>query len=125
MNFCVLFASRAFSLSSIHRREDIDRLLADTHAQEVFIAETGLQEIHCNISLELMPAPEEAEGTEPAAAPAALCMLLPSQLTTDAMAKEHTIDLKHCTEPWSTGSVHSPRGRTGQLARLCGRKATG
>ncbi len=112
MSFCVLFTSHVFSLSGIHRREDIDRLLVGTHAHEVFIAETGLQEIRRSVSLELMPASEDtaAGGEEPETAPAALSMLLPPMLTTDAMAKEYTIDLQHCNEPWSTGSVRYAEG---------------
>lgn len=106
MNFCVLFTQRPLSLSGIHTRADIDRLFCGE--SDIFIAETGLQEIHRSTSLELMPAPEEAASQEedPDTAPAALSMLLPPLLTTDAMAKEYTIDLEHCTEPWSTGSVH-------------------
>ena len=111
MSFCVLFTPRVFSLSGIHRREDIDRLLAGVHAREVLPAETGLQEISRGVSLELIPAaPESADEEASDASCAALCMLLPPQLTTDAMAKEHVIDLEHCTEPWGTGSVHYSEG---------------
>lgn len=109
MNFCVLFTPHPLNLSGIHTRADIDRLFS--HERDLFVAETGLQEIRRSASLELMPTPEEvSEGTEPEATPAALSMLLPLLLTTDAMAKEHAIDLKHCSEPWNTGSVHYAEG---------------
>ena len=110
VNFCVLFTLRPLSLSGIHNREDIDRLFSGQH--DIFIAETGLQEVRRSASYELMPAPEETsdEGAEHEATPAALSMLLPPLLTTDAMAKEYTIDLKHCSEAWSTGSVHYAEG---------------
>ena len=110
VNFCVLFTLRPLSLSGIHNREDIDRLFSGQH--DIFIAETGLQEVRCSASYELMPAPEETsdEGAEHETTPAALSMLLPPLLTTDAMAKEYTFDLKHCSEAWSTGSVHYAEG---------------
>ena len=110
VNFCVLFTSRPLSLSGVHTRADIDRLFSGR--RDVFIAETGLQEMSRSLTLPLMPLPEDiaTEGDEPEAAPAALSMLLPPLLTTDAMAKEHAIDLQPCTEPWSTGSVHYAPG---------------
>lgn len=110
MNFCVLFTRHPLSLSGVHTRADIDRLFCGK--SDIFIAETGLQEIHRSTSLELMPAPEEADGQgkDSDTAPAALSMLLPPLLSTDAMAKEYTIDLEHCTEQWSTGSVHYTEG---------------
>ena len=108
MNFCVLFTPHVLSLGGVHTRADIDRLFGDEPG--IFIAETGLQEISRRTSLELLPVPEAAGETGNETVPAALSMLLPPLVTTDAMAKEHIIDLQHCTEPWSTGSVRYSEG---------------
>lgn len=105
MNFCVLFTSSTLSLSGIHCRADIDRQFAGI--KDLLIAETGLQEISTGISLELTFISSSKNATdEPEANPTALSMLLPPELVTDAMAKELTIDLTHCNEPWNTGNVH-------------------
>lgn len=105
MNFCVLFTSSTLSLSGIHCRADIDRQFAGIG--DLMIAETGLQEISTGISLELTFISSSKNATdEPEANPTALSMLLPPELVTDAMAKELTIDLTHCNEPWNTGNVH-------------------
>lgn len=109
MNFCVLFTSSTLSLSGIHCRADIDRQFAGV--KDLLIAETGLQEISTGISLELtLTSGSKTATEEPEATPAALSMLLPPELATDAMAKELTIDLQHCSEPWSTGSVRYTEG---------------
>ena len=109
MNFCVLFTSCTLSLSGIHCRADIDRQFAGI--PDLLIAETGLQEISGGISLELTLTSGGSTATqEHEATPTALSMLLPPELTTDAMAKEYTVDLQHCNEPWSTGSVHYAEG---------------
>lgn len=105
MNFCALFTSCTLSLSGIHCRADIDRQFAGI--PDLLIAETGLQEIAHSASFELTPTPDcKAGAEEPEALPTALCMLLPPELTTDAMAKELTLDLQPCNEAWSAGSVH-------------------
>lgn len=109
MDFCVLFTSCTLSLSGIHCREDIDRQFAGI--PDLLIAETGLQEISHGASFELtLTSGHETATDEPEATPTALSMLLPPELTTDAMAKELTIDLQHCSEAWSTGSVHYTEG---------------
>ena len=109
MDFCVLFTSCTLSLSGIHRRTDIDRQFAGI--KDLLIAETGLQEISHGASFELtLTSGHETATDEPEATPTALSMLLPPELTTDAMAKELTIDLQHCSEAWSTGSVHYTEG---------------
>ena len=109
MNFCVLFTSSTLSLSGIHCRADIDRQFAGIG--DLMIAETGLQEISGAASLPLtLTSGCNAATDEPEATPMALSMLLPPELTTDAMAKELTIDLQHCSEPWSTGSVRYTEG---------------
>lgn len=109
MNFCVLFTSCTLSLSGIHCRADIDRQFAGI--PDLLIAETGLQEISGGISLELTLTSGGSTATqEHEITPTALSMLLPPELTTDAMAKEYTVDLQHCNEPWSTGSVHYAEG---------------
>lgn len=106
MNFCALFAPHPLNLSSVYTRADIERLF--TGSSSLFIAETGLQEISRDTSLQLLPVTEEAPagGTESHAAHTTLATLLSPLLTTDAMAKEHSIDLQHCAEPWSIGCVH-------------------
>lgn len=109
VNFCVLFTSRTLSLSGIHCRADIDRQFAGI--QDMLIAETGLREISGGTSLELnLTSGYDAVTKELEANPTALSMLLPPELTTDAMAKELTIDLQHCSEEWSTGTVHYAAG---------------
>ena len=109
MNFCVLFTSCTLSLSGIHCRADIDRQFASI--KDLLIAETGLQDISTGISLELtLTSGNKTTTEEPEATPTFLSMLLPPELTTDAMAKELTIDLTHCSEPWSTGRVHYTEG---------------
>lgn len=109
LNICVLFTPRALSLSGIHGRTDIDRLFGNDPT--ILIAETGVQEISRAVSLELMAVPEDAGGPDDAAdTPSALTMLLPPEVATDAMAKEHAIDLRNCSETWSAGSVHYAEG---------------
>lgn len=109
MDFCVLFTSCTLSLSGIHRRSDIDRQFAGI--KDLLIAETGLQEISHGASFELALTSGCTTATdEPEATPTALSMLLPPELTTDAMAKELTIDMQHCSEPWDTGNVHYAEG---------------
>ena len=109
VNFCVLFTSCALSLSGIHCRTDIDRQFAGI--QDLLIAETGVREISGGTSLELnLTSGCDAVAKELEANPTDLSMLLPPELTTDAMAKELTIDLQHCSEEWNTGSVHYAAG---------------
>lgn len=109
VNFCVLFTSRTLSLSGIHCRADIDRQFAGI--QDMLIAETGLREISGGTSLELnLTSGYDVVTKELEANPTALSMLLPPELTTDAMAKELTIDLQHCSEEWNTGTVHYAAG---------------
>ena len=117
MNFRVLFTPRVPNLSGIHTREDLDRLFAGE--RDLFIAETGLREVSRSISLELIPTREETAGENGhETGPATLDTLLLAELTTDAMAKEHVIDLRHCSEPWSTGRVHYPEGEPGNWLSL-------
>lgn len=112
INFCVLFTPHVLTLSGIYSREDIDRLIASGQdARNILVAETGPQEISRSRSLELIPVCDEAtEETGSEAALSALSMLLPPELVTDAMAKELTIDLTYCNDPWSTGSVRYTEG---------------
>ena len=51
LNFCVLLAPRALSLSGIVCREDIDRLFRDI--SEMRIVETGVWEVERNVALSL------------------------------------------------------------------------
>lgn len=105
INFCVLFTPQVLTLSSIHRREDIDRMIAGR--RDILVAETGPREISRSLSLELFAMLDENAGEAGSeAALSALSMLLPPELVTDAMAKELPIDLTHCNEPWNTGNVH-------------------
>lgn len=105
MSFCVLFAARPLSLSGVLQRSDIDRLYA--RRPGMLIAETALQKIERKATFELKPVSTgTATGGEEETALAALSMLLPPEVVTDAMAKELPIDLASCSEPWSTGSVH-------------------
>lgn len=106
-NFCVLFTPQVLTLSGIHRREDIDRLLAcGQKARNILVAETGPQEITRSTSLELYPMPDDSsEESDTESACTALSMLLPPELVTDAMAKELTIDLAHCDEEWHPGNI--------------------
>ena len=104
VNFCVLFTPHTLNLSGIYTRADIDRLFSGKH--DIFIAETGLQEIYRSISLELMfVSVETTKETEHEAVPVTLSLLLPPGLVTDAMAKELFVDLQHCSESWSIGNV--------------------
>ena len=41
---------------------------------------------------------------------ATLNALLPTEVITDAMAKELPVELKGCSEQWNTGSVHYAEG---------------
>lgn len=113
LNFCVLFSPHVLCLSGIHTRADIDRLFSGEH--NLFMAETGLQEIRRSSFLELVPIQEEVtevkdSKNEKVSIP--LSMLLPHLLTTDAMAKEYTIDLKRSLELWNTGSVRYPESES-------------
>lgn len=122
MDFCVLFTSCTLSLSGIHRRTDIDRQFAGI--KDLLIAETGLQEISHGASFELtLTSGHEVATDESEATPTALSMLLPPELMTDAMAKELTIDLQHCSEAWSTGSVHYTEGEPDNCPAKGRRKA--
>lgn len=105
MNFCVLFTTRPLSLSGVLLRSDIDRLY--TGCPDILIAETGVQKIERKTVLELTPVSNRPSvGEEEETTLAALSMLLPPEVVTDAMAKELHIDLACCSEAWSTGSVH-------------------
>lgn len=109
LDFCVLFTSRSLNLSAIHHRSDVDRQFGKS--PHTFIAETGWQEVSAATTLELHPVETDTPGTATAdAAPAALSMLLPPEVVTDAMAKELAIDLTGCSEPWETGYVHYTEG---------------
>lgn len=109
LNFCVLFTSRALSLSAIHDRSDVERRFGKS--PHTLIAETGWQEVSGAATLELHPVETEATWTATAdTAPAALSMLLPPEVVTDAMAKELIIDLAGCSEPWEAGCVHYAEG---------------
>lgn len=108
-DFCVLFTSRTLSLSAIHHRDDVDRRFGKS--PHTLIAETGWQEVSAAITLELHPVETDTPGTATTdAAPAALSMLLPPEVVTDAMAKELSIDLAGCSEPWEAGYVHYTEG---------------
>lgn len=109
LDFCVLFTSRSLNLSAIHHRSDVDRQFGKS--PHTFMAETGWQEVSAATTLELHPVETDTPGTATAdAAPAALSMLLPPEVVTDAMAKELAIDLTGCSEPWEAGYVHYPEG---------------
>ncbi len=109
LHFCVLFTSRSLNLSAIHHRSDVDRQFGKS--PHTFIAETGWQEIEGKTTLQLHPVETDTPGTATTdAAPAALSMLLPPEVVTDAMAKELAIDLTGCSEPWEAGYVHYPEG---------------
>lgn len=111
MNFCVLFTSSVPNLSGIHTRDDIDHLFVGE--RDYCIAETGLREISHRSLLELTPVRGGSVGENGyEAASATLDTLLLAELITDAMAKEHAIDLQHCNEPWSTGRVHYSEGES-------------
>lgn len=108
-DFCLLFTSRSLNLSAIHHRSDVDRQFGKS--PHTLIAETGWQEIEGKATLELHPVETDTPGTVTAdAAPAALSMLLPPEVVTDAMAKELAIDLTGCSEPWEAGYVHYTEG---------------
>lgn len=105
MNFCVLFTGHPLSLSGVLLRSDIDRLYAGY--PDMLVAETGLQKIERKAILELKPVSTgSATGEEEETTLAALSMLLPPEVVTDAMAKELPINLACCSEQWSTGNVH-------------------
>ena len=90
MNFCVLFTSCTLSLSGIHCRTDIDRQFAGI--PDLLIAETGLQEISGGISLELTLTSGGSTATqEHEITPTALSMLLPPELTTEAIKAKVTM----------------------------------
>ena len=109
LHFCVLFTSRSLNLSAIHHRSDVDRQFGKS--PHTLIAETGWQEVSAATTLQLHPVETDTPGTATAdAAPAALSMLLPPEVVTDAMAKELAIDLAGCSEPWEAGYVHFPEG---------------
>lgn len=109
LNFCVLFTTRALSLSAIHHRDDVDRRFGEY--PDILMAETGWQEVSAATTLELHPVETDTPGMATTdAAPAALSMLLPPEVVTDAMAKELTIDLSGCNEPWDAGYVHYAEG---------------
>lgn len=109
LDFCVLFTSRSLNLSAIHHRSDVDRQFGKS--PHTFIAETGWQEIEGKTTLQLHPVETDTPGTATTdAAPAALSMLLPPEVVTDAMAKELSIDLTGCSESWEAGYVHYAEG---------------
>ena len=109
LNFCVLFTPHTISLSAIHHRSDVDRRFGKY--PDMLIAETGWQEVSTAAVLELHPVEKETTGAATAdVAPAALSMLLPPEVVTDAMAKELTIDFAGCSEPWEAGYVHYAEG---------------
>lgn len=105
LNFCALFSTSTLNLSGIHRKEDMIRQFSETKGLP--IAETGIQKINHNTTLEIVfPECQTKEALEHASIiSSSLSMLLPPELITDAMAKELTIDLKHCNEEWTTSSV--------------------
>lgn len=106
LNFCVLFSTSTLNLSGIHCKEDMVRQFFE--GKRLPIAETGIQKINHNTTLEIVfPECQTKEALEHASIiSSSLSMLLPPELITDAMAKELTIDLKHCNEEWITGSVY-------------------
>ena len=108
LNFCVLFTPHALCLSGIHHRDDVSRLFAG-HAG-ICIAETGLQEIIHGTSLELIVVGTETDEETEKVDSATLNALLPTEVITDAMAKELPVELKGCSEQWHTGSVHYAEG---------------
>lgn len=109
LHFCVLFTARSLNLSAIHHRSDVDRQFGKS--PHTFIAETDWHEVSAAATLQLHPVETDTPGTATAdAAPAALSMLLPPEVVTDAMAKELAIDLAGCSEPWEAGYVHYPEG---------------
>lgn len=110
MDFCVLFSPKLLNITAIHCREDIDNQLS--HIKGLLIAESGVRKVTRNVTLELTLSesrlPEsDAHAHTPSCS---LSMLLPPQLVTDAMAKELAVDLKHCSENWSAGSVRYQEG---------------
>lgn len=110
MNFCVLFSPKLLNITGIHNREDINNQFSDMKG--LWIAESGVQQISHNVTLELTLSVNKQPGLDEHlhVASSSLSMLLPPQLVTDAMAKELSIDLKHCSENWNTGSVHYKEG---------------
>lgn len=94
--------------SGIHHRDDVSRLFAG-HAG-ICIAETGLQEIIHGTSLELIVVGTETDEENEKVDSATLNALLPTEVITDAMAKELPVELKGCSEQWNTGSVHYAEG---------------
>lgn len=110
MNFCVVFSPKLLNITAIRHKEDILSQFADVKG--LLIAESGIREINHNVTLELTLSESQLpESDEHAYVPSSsLSMLLPPQVITDAMAKELSIDLKHCSENWSTGSVRYKKG---------------
>lgn len=76
----------------------------------ICIAETGLQEIIHGTSLELIVVGTETDEETEKVDSATLNALLPTEVITDAMAKELPVELKGCSEQWNTGSVHYAEG---------------
>ncbi|MEQ3234827.1 hypothetical protein [Bacteroides cellulosilyticus] len=105
LDFSVLLSSGVISLSGVTSSKDLKRIL--TGKSDVYWLESGLTEIKRNISLELFPSCQEGAIEKQQIKPlVALAEILPPMLVTDAMAKELTIELMNCSEPWEIGGVN-------------------
>lgn len=110
LNFCVLLVPHPLSLSGVCHREDIDRLFGGN--PKIQITETGYQEIKCNLSLQLIMMQENIPtGRHTETDLVVLSMLLPLEVTTDAMAKDLPFDLNRCCETWKVGDVKYPENK--------------
>lgn len=103
-NFCVLMATEPLYLSGILRLEDAHRM--GTTTPGVQVTETGILTVTpSKTTYELHPVDNLLPQDLPTDSGLSLNEVLPSEVVTDAMAKELVIDLHHYSHDWTPGSV--------------------
>lgn len=102
--FCVLFSTEPLHLSGVLRLEDARRLAATTPGTRV--VETGVLSVASGkATYELHAVDNLLPQDAPADSGLKLDEVLPSEVVTDAMAKELIVDLHHYSHDWTPGSV--------------------
>lgn len=102
-SFCVLLADKMLNLSGILKLEDVRRLYANEPS--ILIAESGIQQVMLRnnvyeLNVASIPVEEEVPDTLPM-----LADVLPSEVVTDAMAKELVVNLQKYTGEWTPGVI--------------------